>query len=132
VNLTAFQKYRISAVIFSVLFLTVAVSGKIYRGPYQWLADAYIGDVAIVGCLYFWLALIFPSWRPSLKTLTIALVAVSVESFQATQIPKRWKLPRPFVFVLGSQFDANDFFCYAIGLTIAFFLDRFLMKKYLI
>jgi hypothetical protein len=129
VNFTALKKYRMGAIIFSLLFLAVAISGKIYKGPYHWLADAYLGDLAIVGCLYFWLAFIFPGWRPYIKTITIAAVAITVELFQATDIPKSWNLPKPFVFILGSQYDANDFICYATGLAIAFLLDGLLMKK---
>ncbi len=111
----------------SILFLTFAVAGKIYKGHGWQYADAWIGDIGIVGCLYFWLAIFIPRHRPAAKTAVIAVVATAVELFQWTGIPRSWRLPRPFVFILGSRFDPRDFICYAIGLFAAWQVDRILM-----
>ncbi len=127
------KTYRIHALITSLVFLALALAlaSKYYHGPHHVFADAYLGDVFIVGCLYFWLALIKPRWYPRLKGGIILLVALTVESFQATGIPASWGLPEPFVFVLGSQFDIRDLAFYLLGITLALLIDRYLMQKHL-
>ena len=117
-------KYRLTALILFFGFLLFAVLSKLYRGPFWIFSDAYIGDVGIVACLYFGLAFIGPGLKPVYKLFIICAVAVSVESFQATGIPKAMNLPAPFVWVLGSRFDPVDFLFYLAGLLIAFFIDR--------
>lgn len=87
-----------------------------------------MGDLFIVACLYFWLTIVYPKWRPTVKALSIALLAVAVEIFQATGLPARLQLPEPFVFILGSQFDAKDFIYYLVGLLIALLVDYIFLK----
>ncbi|MBN1999515.1 DUF2809 domain-containing protein [candidate division KSB1 bacterium] len=122
-------KYRCQAILFSSIFLAFAVAGKVYKGPGWHYADAWMGDIGIVGCLYFGLAVFIPKRRPVTKTAVIAAVATAVEVFQWTGIPRSWNLPRPFVFVLGSRFDPTDFLCYIVGLFAAWQVDRLLMTK---
>jgi len=118
------KNYRLIALLLSCGFLLFAVLSKLYRGPYWAFSDAYIGDVGIVACLYFGLSFAAPGLKPGLKLFLISAVAIFVELFQATGIPKSMNLPAPFVWVLGSHFDPVDFLFYFAGLLIAFFFDK--------
>jgi hypothetical protein len=124
-----FKKYRQFSLVVLLLFLAAAFASKIYRGVGQVFAEAYLGDLFIVGCLYFGLGMILPQTAVWKKAGLIGLVALSVESFQATGIPASWKLPAPLSFVLGTSFDPRDFLFYALGLFIAVIVDVFYLKK---
>lgn len=113
--------------ILAVIFLSVAIFSKIYQGPYQSQIDAYLGDVGVVGFLYFILSIFSPKQRPMWKALIIALVATAVEMFQLTGIPRTLELPVPFVFVLGTSFDPYDFGCYFVGILLALMIDQKLL-----
>ncbi len=106
------------------LFLVFAVASKLYTGPFRSAVDAWVGDVGIVACLYFVLGAFFTRLKPFNKLIIIAAVAVFVECFQLSGIPKALNLPAPFIWILGSQFDVLDFLFYAIGLAIAYFMDK--------
>ncbi len=125
-----FWKYRRHALASSCGFLIFAILTKLYRGPLHVYIDAWAGDIGIVACLYFMLACFFPRLQPFIKGLVIACIAVSVELFQASGIPRSWNLPAPFVWVLGSRFDVMDFWFYFIGIIIAFLIDIKLVKIY--
>jgi len=119
--------YRLFVLLLSCGFLLFAVLSKLYRGPFWTFSDAYIGDIGIVACLYFLLALIRPGLKPVYKLIVISIIAVFVELLQLTGFPKSLNLAAPFVWVLGSHFDIFDFFFYFIGLFIAFLIDKKLL-----
>ncbi len=121
--------YAPKSLVASVTFLCLAFLSKGYSGPYQWFAEAYLGDVFIVGCLYFALSLVAPEKSGLFKFIAIGLFAVVVEFFQATGLPAALNLPEPFVFVLGTSFDVFDFVSYFIGLLLAVFVDRVIYRK---
>ena len=110
-------------------FLLFAVLSKFYRGPLWIEVNAYVGDIGIVACLYFSLSCFYRTLSPLKKAFIIAAVAILLEWFQSSGIPGSWNLPAPFVWVLGSRFDALDFVFYAIGLIIAVFLDHQIVKE---
>ncbi len=113
----------------ALAFLLCALASKAYHGPYWRLAEAYVGDIFIVACLYFLLTLLRPQWSWMLKSFVIGGIAVAVEAFQASGIPEAWGLPKPFLYILGTKFDPTDFACYAFGLWCAYLCDRFLLKR---
>ena len=121
-------RYRRFCLITSLVALALAFLSKYYVGPFERFADAYLGDVFIVICLYFWLAILLPRIRISRKFLVIAAVACAVEFFQMTGLPAQLNLGEPFVFVLGTSFDLRDFIFYGLGLAIAVFVDRLLIR----
>ena len=120
--------YRIYCLIVSLVALSLAFWSKFYDGPYWRFADAYLGDVFIVICLYFWLALFRPGLHILTKFALIAALAFGVELFQATGLPAALNLPEPFVFILGTSYNAFDFLCYGSGLLCAVFFDQLYMK----
>ena len=122
------RTYRLYAAVASIITLGLALWSKYYSGPYHTFADAWLGDVFIVICLYFWLALAFPRFTILIKFLAIALLATGVELLQLSGWPASLNVPEPFVFILGTSFDPKDFLCYAIGLTLAAVLDMWFLK----
>ena len=116
--------YRFRCLLIAFVLLALAFASKFYYGPYWRFSNAYLGDVFIVGTLYFFLSIGLPTLAPLKKALIIALVALCVELFQATGIPASWGLPEPFSFVLGTAFDWRDFIFYSIGLLLALGLDK--------
>jgi len=58
----------------------------------------------------------------------IAAIAVAVELFQLTGLPRSLNLPEPYVFILGSAFDPFDFVYYFIGILMAVIMDMLLNK----
>ncbi|RQW02123.1 DUF2809 domain-containing protein, partial [candidate division KSB1 bacterium] len=108
--------------------LALAFASKYYAGPHQRFADAYLGDVFIVICLYFWLALLWPQLHVLTKFALIAGLAIGVELLQATGLPASLRLPAPFVFVLGTSFDQRDFLFYGTGLMVAVLFDLLLVR----
>lgn len=116
-------RYRWLSLAASLLALTLAFIAKYYVGPYERFADAYLGDVFIVICLYFWLAIAAPRFRILSKFIVIAAVASFVEFLQLTGLPARLNLGEPFVFILGTSFDPRDFIFYGVGLTLAVIVD---------
>lgn len=125
---TQVRSYRLLSLIVSLVALALAFWSKYYSGPYYQLADAYLGDVFIVMCLYFGLALAFSRLSILKKFLTIAIVACSVELLQFSGWPASLNMPEPFVFILGTSFDPRDFIFYAIGLSLAAAIDGWLYK----
>ncbi len=123
-----YQKYRLAALVASLVALGLAFLSKYYSGPYQQFSVAYLGDVFIVICLFFWLALVVPRFSTLAKFIIIAAVACSVELLQLSGWPARLNLPEPFVFILGTSFDPKDFLFYAIGLSLAVAMDVRLVK----
>ncbi len=115
--------YRRAAIITSFVALALAFASKYYAGPYRHFSDAYLGDVFIVICLYYWLASAFPPLPILAKFSAIAVLACAVEFVQLSGWPARLDLPEPFVFILGTSFDPKDFLFYAIGLCLAVLVD---------
>ena len=122
--------YRYACLIVSLVALALAFVSKFYSGPYWRFADAYLGDVFIIICLYFWLTIMCVNLSIVFKALMIAALATVVELFQLSGIPTRWDLPEPFVFILGSSFDPKDFIYYAIGLCGAVGIDILLKRRW--
>ncbi len=123
-----FKMYKKASFLLSLVFLALAFLAKFYTGPCWRIADAYFGDIFIVACLYFALSFFQPSLKPLFKLSAIAALAVFVELFQATGVPASLNLPEPFVFILGTGFDPIDFFCYLVGLALAFLSDIAMIK----
>lgn len=127
-NRTQLNRYRWSALLVSLVALGLAFGSKFYRGPNWQFSNARLGDVFIVICLFFWLAIGWPRLSTGVKALVIAIVATVVEFLQLTGLPARLNLSEPFVFVLGTSFDARDFIAYAVGLTLAVLIDVRVIK----
>jgi hypothetical protein len=124
-----FKKYRLLSLIALLMFLAAAFASKYYQGVGQVFAEAYLGDLFIVGCLYFGLGMFLPKMAMWIKAGLIGLVALLVESFQATGIPASWGLPAPFSFIMGTAFDPRDFLFYALGIISAVIVDTLCLKK---
>jgi hypothetical protein len=118
------QEYRLHCSALALLLLGIAFASKAYRGPWWHYANAYVGDIMIVGVIYFTLTLFAVSWSMPKKALCVFIYAVLVELFQATGIPASWNLPAPFVYVFGSVFSYIDILAYIVGLFLAGFLDN--------
>lgn len=122
------HNYRLWALLLSLLFLAGAFASKYYSGPHGHYIDAYFGDFFIVACLYFWTSILLPSTSPWIKACIIAIIAITVETFQLTGLPRSWDLPEPYVFILGSAFDPLDLVYYLFGILLAIGVD-FLLRK---
>ncbi|RLD09341.1 hypothetical protein DRI50_12270 [candidate division KSB1 bacterium] len=119
-----FRTYKKRSGVLSVIFLILAFLAKWYAGPFWHIADAYLGDFFIVASLYFCLSLILPGVGRTKKIVAVAALAVVVELFQATGIPRSLHLPKPFEFILGTRFDVKDFISYLAGLMLAAAVDQ--------
>ncbi len=118
------RKYRLYCIVLALFLLAVAFASKAYRGPCWHFANAYVGDVMVVGVFYFALSFFALSWSRINKALVVLAYAVLVELFQASGVPASWHLPAPFVYVFGSVFNFSDILAYIIGLILAVFLDN--------
>jgi hypothetical protein len=117
-------KYRRSCVLSACAFIAIAFASKAYRGPAWRYSDAYVGDVMVVGFIYFVLSFFMISMSIRRKIIYVFGYALLVELFQATGIPNSWHLPAPFIYVFGSVFNFIDILAYLVGLALAGFLDR--------
>lgn len=116
--------YRRRCFVTSAIALSLAFLSKYYNGPHFRFADAYLGDLFIVICLYFVLAGFILKMHIRQKLSSIAVIACSVEFLQWTKIPAQLNLGEPFVFILGTSYDPQDFIFYGLGLTMAGLLDK--------
>ncbi|MBN1479366.1 DUF2809 domain-containing protein [candidate division KSB1 bacterium] len=122
--------YRRVCFVTSSVALALAFLSKYYSGPHFRFADAYLGDLFIVICLYFILAGSYINLGIMQKFIVIMAIACFVELFQWTKLPAQLNLPEPFVFILGTSFDPLDFVFYGMGLTIAVLLDKAFVRQW--
>jgi hypothetical protein len=117
--------YRIRAAAAATGFLLLALLSELYVGLWERIVNIYVGDLFIVGWLYFLVALCWPKLKPVVTGAIIFGVALSVELFQATGIPARPETPGWIVFWIGNVFDPLDIVVYPAGILLAMIADVF-------
>lgn len=126
------MKIRIWLLSISFFYLFLAVASKFYTGPFEKIATIYLGDLFIVGWLYFFVVAICPVFRPLLTGGIVFALSVLAELFQATGIPSWPGIPSWIVFWTGSVFDPIDILVYAVGVLLAISCDVFLRRTMLL
>jgi hypothetical protein len=107
----------------ALVLLSLAVGGFVlaYRGPGRALVRGHLGDVAVVLCVYFALA-VATRLSSRVRLALVAAIAVATELFQAVSPA----LSRSTLvdLTVGRTFDPWDLVAYALGLAIAYVADR--------
>ena len=110
---------RLLYLLVSFSFLLLALASKSYTGSCHQFVNHYLGDLFIVGCLYFLLLLCFPNLSPLPLAALVLAVSVSVESAQAHVVPILQRLPHWIRFWTGTTFDPLDILAYCAGIALA-------------
>ena len=119
---------RLLNLLLSLCFLLFALASKSYTGPFHRFANHYLGDLFIVGWLYFLLLLVFPKLSPSLTAAVVLTISVFVEIAQAKLITKFPGVPSWILFWTGTTFDPLDLLVYLAGVSLAVSTDLFLIR----
>lgn len=85
----------------------------------------YLGDILIIGLLCSFVRIFLPT-KPVCLGLYMILSGVMAELLQWIKIDVALHLEGTVLgTILGSTFDFNDIFCYAVGGVLFFLLERF-------
>jgi len=122
------NKPRLLNLLLSFCFLLLALASKSFTGSFHQFANHYLGDLFIVGWLYFLLLLVFPKLRPSLTAAVVFTMSVLVEIAQAHLVSILPGVPSWILFWTGTTFDPLDIFVYFAGVALAVITGLFLMK----
>jgi hypothetical protein len=123
------NKPRLLSILLSFGFLLLAWASKNYSGPYYRFTNHYLGDLFIVGWLYFLLLFVFPNLKPSSTALIVFLFSVLVEIFQAYLFSIFPGVPSWILFWTGTTFDPWDILAYLAGVALAVIIDWFINSK---
>ena len=117
-RLDGFRRYQLAA---AGAFLLAGLSVLVYRGPGWHFTRGTLGDLFVVGFLYHLLGLF---WRgpAAARAGVIAVLAVGIELAQWARIVTT-RPSEPLAIVTGSTFDVWDLLAYAVGLTLAVWLE---------
>jgi hypothetical protein len=104
---------RVRNVIFAVLGAFVLVLKPAYRGPFEGVARAYVGNVSVSFALYFAAVSATAGFRRP-RPAAAALTLIAVEAFELTD---------GFFGAMGNVFDPYDLLANAIGVGLAVVVD---------
>ena len=99
------------------------------------LFDKYLGDMLYAVLIYLLLSFVRTSATPLTKLLLSTIVMLSIEAFQLTGIPLRFRLSESAVLqviatALGTKFALLDIIAYLAGIVVVYLLDhQFLMAR---
>jgi hypothetical protein len=121
-------KPRLLNLLLSFSFLLLALASKKYTGSFHQIANHYLGDLFIVGWLYFLLLFVLPELRPLIAAALIFTMSVSVEITQASLVSFFPGIPRWILFWTGTTFDPLDIFVYCLGVMLATITDLLFVR----
>ncbi len=114
---------------FAIIAVTVA-TGITVRAKKDWfpeIVNLYLGDILYAFMMYFIVCFISPKFKFRLKFITALLICYLIEISQLYQ--SDWinslRVTTLGKLVLGSGFLWSDLLAYAIGVSGAFFIDKF-------
>ena len=120
------QRYVLLAGVTIVVGLAVHVG----RLPLSLRLRDATGDALWAMMMFWWIGAALPLVRPMVRALLGIGVCVAVELSQLYHVP--WldasRATTPGHLVLGSGFDARDLVAYAVGVAVAFGIDRRLQR----
>ncbi len=112
--------------------VTIAIGLAVHAGPLPLgprLRDA-TGDGLWAVMMVWWIGVALPFTRPVIRAALALAVCFAVEFSQLYRVA--WldaiRATRPGQLVLGSGFDARDLAAYALGVLVAFGIDRLLHR----
>ena len=120
---------RFINLLLSFCFLLLALASKRFTGSFQQFANHYLGDLFIVGWLYFLLLLGFPKMKPALAAAVVFTISVTVEIAQASLVSTFPGIPNWILFWIGTTFDPLDIFVYLAGVALAVIIDLFVRRR---
>lgn len=112
--------------LFFILFiLLVLVEAFIALFVHDNIVRPYIGDVLVVGVVYFFIRFIFPDRKGHLP-LYVFLFAVFIEVSQYFNIVKLLNLQdnKLAVILIGTSFSYIDILCYLTGCILLYVFQR--------
>ena len=101
----------------AAIFLLLGLGLLVYRGPGWEFMRGAVGDVLIVGCMYFASGVVIASW-PIVRLASVGSVAVALEFLQLFEVVEP-SAPIWIKLALGTTFDPADLVAYGVGLTVA-------------
>jgi hypothetical protein len=104
---------RVRNVIFAVLGAVVLVLKPAYRGPFEGVARAYVGNVSVSFALYFAAVSATAGFRRP-RPAAAALTLIAVEAFELTD---------GLFGAMGNVFDPYDLLANAAGVGLAVAVD---------
>jgi hypothetical protein len=113
----------------SFCFLLLALGSKRLSGPFHQVANNYLGDLFIVGWLYFLVVLVFPRLKPAVTAAIVFTMSAFVEIAQAYGLPLMPGLPDWVLFWSGAKFDPMDMAAYAAGAVLAALINLLVSKS---
>lgn len=112
--------------------VTIAVGLTVHTGllPLAFRARDAAGDALWAMMMFWWIGAALPLVRPMVRAWLAIGVCVAVELSQLYHVP--WldaiRATTPGHLVLGSGFDARDLVAYAVGVLVAYCLDRLMHR----
>jgi hypothetical protein len=122
------RKPRLLNLLLSFCYFLLAVVSKRFSGPFHQFANNYLGDLFIVGWLYFLVLLVFPKLTPAITAVIVLTMSVFVEMAQAHCLPLLPGLPGWVLFWTGTKFDPMDIAVYFAGVALAALVDLLLRR----
>jgi hypothetical protein len=121
-------KPRLLNLLLTLCYLLLALVSKGFSGPFYKIANNYLGDLSIVGCLYFLVLFVFHWLKPAMTVAIVFSMFVFVEIAQAWCLPLLPTLPGWVLFWSGAKFDPMDIAVFFAGAALAALIDLFLRR----
>jgi len=122
------NKPRLLNLLLSFCFLFLALGSKNYTGSFHLIANHYLGDLFIVGWLYFLIMVVFPKLMPLITAAAVFTLSVTVEITQAHLVSVFPGVPNWILFWTGTTFDPMDILVYFAGVVLTVITDLLLMR----
>jgi hypothetical protein len=119
---------RAVALLIAFCYLILAIVSKLYSGPSHIFVNHYLGDLFIVGWLYFLVLWIFPKLKLAVAAALIFTISVFVEFAQVYLRPISSGLPKWVLFWTGTMFDPLDLAAYSAGVALAVVTDHLIWR----
>ena len=123
------RKPRLLNLLSSFCYFLLALASKRFFGPFHQFANNYLGDLFIVGWLYFLVLIVFPKLKPAITAGIVFTMSVFVEMAQAHCLPLLPGLPSWVLFWTGTKFDPLDIAIYFAGAALAALTDLLLRRS---
>ena len=124
------RRNRLQYLVLSFFFLLLALGSKRVTGSIHEITNHYIGDLFIVGSLYFFILVVFIRLSPISTAVIVFAFSVLIEIAQAYVFPFLVGIPEWFRFWFGTTFDPFDIVVYFAGVALAVLADlQFIRRK---
>ncbi|RXR17292.1 DUF2809 domain-containing protein [Flavobacterium amnicola] len=115
---------KINRKFYFVLTLLILILGVLSRKTNG--IPLFFGDVLYAVLIYFGMCFLFLNLQPKINALLSLTFCFIIEYLQLCQMPWMLSLRKTTLghYVLGQGFLWSDLLCYAIGVSIAIYIDK--------